>query len=332
MRWLKLKGIDDDRFEVSEDGRIRYFDGKQYKDKYIMTPKGKSNHALNRSYVTLGRYGSYRSFAVDSIVANVFLGISLGTPIFHKDGDYTNNHYKNLSLTSVYRVSTHNPDEAWVDIHGYEGMYQISSYGNVRTLEHLRGKRLCPSILHNPVYNSGYLYTTLYLGSNHYKQFAIHRLVAEHFLDTPSNFDELEVNHKDFNTTNNYYKNLEWVTRLDNVRYSSTRGRMDNRKHPEAKLIGILKKTKPVKCIDTGRVYIRQSECESDLGLWNGAVQNCLKKGITSHGYAFCTVDDHSTEFIEEFRKEFHMIYPNNNMSDFKEYFEGCNKAYLIDY
>lgn len=331
MRWLKLTGIDD-RFEVSEDGRIRYFDGHKYRDKYIIRYKGTSSIALNRQYVEIGRSGTYKAYAVDSIVAYAFLGIPLGDPIFHRDGDYTNNHYKNLSPKSVYVISTENSNEVWEDIHGYEGLYQISNYGNVRTLEYVRGKRLYPSILHTPVYNSGYLYTTLHLNNHHYKKFAIHRLVAEHFLETPANFNKLDVNHKDFNTTNNYYKNLEWVTRKENVRYSSDRGRMYNRKHPEAKIVGIIKKTKPIKCINTGRIYLRQNDCESDLGLWSDAVQNCLKKGITYHGYSFCTVDEHSDEFIDEFRREFHSMYPNDNMSDFKEYFDSCNKSYLIDY
>ena len=107
MRWLKLDDIDD-RFEVSEDGRIRYFDGRRYRDRYIMKPKGTSSRAVNRQYVTIGKPGTYKAYAVDSIVAHMFLGIPLGDPVFHKDGDYTNNHYRNLSSESVYVVSTGN--------------------------------------------------------------------------------------------------------------------------------------------------------------------------------------------------------------------------------
>lgn len=329
MRWIQLSDIDS-RFEISEMGDIRYFNGKEYKLKYIYKYTGKSKYALNRSYVDI-KSSESKCYSVDSLVAYAFLGIPLGTVIYHKDGDYTNNYYKNLSSKSSYTVCTDIQDELWLDIHGYEGVYQISNYGNVRTLEFVRNGRLHPSILHNLTEVGGYLYVSLYSGKGH-KQVGVHRLVAEHFLDCPNNFRSLEVNHKDFNTQNNYYKNLQWVTRLENVRYSSNRGRMDNRKHPEAKLVGLLKKTKPIKCIDTGKIYLRQHDCENELGLWSGAVQNCLKKNTTSHGYSFCQVDIYSEEFIQAFRDEFHRIYPETNMSEFELYFKSCNMEYLIDF
>ena len=54
----------------------------------------------------------------------------------------------------------------------------------------------------------------------------IHRLVAECWLDNkPDNWKELTVNHKDFNRKNNYYKNLEFMTLEDNIKYSNANGR-----------------------------------------------------------------------------------------------------------
>ena len=46
-----------------------------------------------------------------------------------------------------------------------------------------------------------------------------HRLVGEYFLDKPNNWEELEINHKDFNKENNHYSNLEWISKSDNMKH-----------------------------------------------------------------------------------------------------------------
>lgn len=95
--------------------------------------------------------------------------------------------------------------EIWKPIKNYENYYSISNLGNVKNNK--TGKILCGDIN-----NAGYRRITLYNPVR--KRYFIHRLVAYHFCDGYSS--ELVVNHVDGNKLNNYYKNLEWVTRSEN--------------------------------------------------------------------------------------------------------------------
>lgn len=106
-------------------------------------------------------------------------------------------------------------NEKWVSVNGYEGIYEISNYGNVASLNYNRtGKRknLTPKLN-----NKGYLWVELRNKGNK-KCCLIHRLVAEHFLENPNNYNL--VNHKDENTQNNLYNNLEWCNASYNANYS----------------------------------------------------------------------------------------------------------------
>jgi len=111
--------------------------------------------------------------------------------------------------------------EVWKDIEGYEGLYQVSSLGNVRSLNYQKrgyAKNLTPK-----VNNRGYEWVELRKNGKK-KQFVIHRLVGEAFLENPNNYPI--INHKDENKTNNKVDNLEWCTLSYNVKYSMER-------HPE---------------------------------------------------------------------------------------------------
>lgn len=111
--------------------------------------------------------------------------------------------------------------EIWKDIAGYEGIYQVSSSGRVKSL-HWRNTDK-ERVLTTKINKSGYLWVILYK-SGVQKCMLIHRLVAMAFLPTKHGCDY--VNHKDENTMNNCADNLEWCTPSYNVRYSIKR-------HPE---------------------------------------------------------------------------------------------------
>ena len=93
--------------------------------------------------------------------------------------------------------------EKWEDIKGYEGLYQISNQGKVKSLRKWdvnNGFVDCERLLHPT--NNGRGYLIIVLGKNKKrKNFYIHRLVATAFLDKP--IDKNVVNHKDYNTMNN---------------------------------------------------------------------------------------------------------------------------------
>lgn len=311
-----------EKYRISDDGLIQRCEYGNWVDKYI---ESKSS----RNFVSLTLTGrTERSYGVDSLVAHYFLHVPFNVPIFHIDGDYSNDKLSNLSLTSKYIISTSNEDEIWKDVEGYEQLYQVSNLGNVRSYERIINNKIKRSTLLKGTNNHDYMYVTLYDLHGGAQQFAVHRLVAYHFLDTPSNYKELDVNHKDFNTRNNSAYNLEWATRLANVRYSSTRGRM-NKKHHEAKVRSILKGY-PVYCTTTDKLYLRWTDAENELRLWNGAIKNCLTKGVTSHGYSFRKVDKHSEEYREAFYKEFEKLHPGEDLEDYSKYLESAGLSDLL--
>ncbi len=106
--------------------------------------------------------------------------------------------------------------EIWIDIKGYEGLYQVSNLGRVRSLNYLHtGQTRLLSLCKD---KDGYLYVTLCKKGkrNNHK---VHRLVANAFL--PNWFDEPEVNHCDENKNNNNVDNLEWCDRKYNANYGT---------------------------------------------------------------------------------------------------------------
>lgn len=113
--------------------------------------------------------------------------------------------------------------EIWKDIKGYEGLYQISNCGNVRSLKKWCGNRYKEKWVNDvkqltPTDNGrGYLIISLAKNRKR-KNFYIHRLVAQAFIPNPEN--KPQVNHKDYNKYNNKFENLEYCTQKENVAYS----------------------------------------------------------------------------------------------------------------
>ena len=103
----------------------------------------------------------------------------------------------------------------WKPIKGYEGLYEVSNTGLIRSLNCYNYKE--PRIMHTSLRKDGYLSVGL---SKNNKQITrtVHRLVAEAFLPNPDNLEM--VNHKDENKANNNVDNLEWCSRAYNQLYS----------------------------------------------------------------------------------------------------------------
>lgn len=112
--------------------------------------------------------------------------------------------------------------EIWKDIEGYEGLYQVSSFGRVKSLERLdRCKRKIQSrILKSVKVHKNAEYQQVSLSKNgRIKNYLVHVLVAKSFIDNTNNYPC--VNHKDENPNNNEISNLEWCTYRYNNNYGT---------------------------------------------------------------------------------------------------------------
>lgn len=174
--------------------------------------------------------------------------------------------------------------EVWKDIDGYEGLYQVSNHGRVKSLNYKRtGKAKVLSLKEN---NCGRMHVEIRRDGKK-KDFLVHRLVASAFIPNPNNYPE--INHMDENPKNNATWNLEWCTGLYNVRYSTAR-------HPERAL-----NRKPtdkygrrldlmIEQIDasgsTVKIWQNSRTIFSETGMSDWSISECCRgKRKTAYGY-----------------------------------------------
>lgn len=181
--------------------------------------------------------------------------------------------------------------EVWKDVEGYEGYYQVSNLGRVRSLDrtvkqqegftqNIKGniKDITPR-------KDGYIQITLYKnnkGERHY----IHRLVAKAFIRNPKGFEI--INHIDEKPSNNYYKNLEWCDHQYNLTYGDKVERVTN---SEGYKIRTQKLRKPIYVIDkegNRKWYDSLTSAARELNLDTASITACLKgRNQTHKGYSY---------------------------------------------
>ena len=112
------------------------------------------------------------------------------------------------------------PHEIWRDVIDYEGLYQVSNFGRVKSFYGIGEKLLTPSCN-----KSGYQYVVLTDANKVRKSCKVHTLVARAFL--PNSENKPAVHHRDSNRANNRVENLEWVTYRENSAYAVQNGSYD---------------------------------------------------------------------------------------------------------
>lgn len=163
-------------------------------------------------------------------------------------------------------------NEIWKSVEGYDGLYEVSSFGRVKSLSNDKSRK--EKILKPASNGCGYLNVNLHNeGKN--KNFLVHRLVASAFLENPGNFPE--VNHKDEDKKNNSVDNLEWCTRAYNRNFGTRNERMAKAK------------SKPVLQFTKNGEFVKEWQSTNECGR-NGfnkghVVSCCLGKQKSHAGF-----------------------------------------------
>ena len=130
-------------------------------------------------------------------------------------------------------------NEIWKDVKGYEGYYQVSNMGRVKSMRVLKTPKNGVKCRKNAFLSTKTTHDKQYVlvalcRDGEKKQIQVHRLVAEAFIPNPKNLPC--VNHKDENPSNNWVGNLEWCTQGYNIQYSLER---KGRLRPKSELLPI---------------------------------------------------------------------------------------------
>lgn len=178
--------------------------------------------------------------------------------------------------------------ENWKDVNGYEGLYQVSDCGRVKSLErdvyfpngtvirHIEEKILVQSLVGN-----GYAGVNLYKNGKS-KTMLVHRLVAEAFIPNPEN--EPQINHRDEVKTNNAVENLEWCSAQENALYG-TRIQRCVQNHRSYKL-GNNPSAKAVFCVELNKTFDCAKRVEEELGIWGTSIiKVCKGKAKIAGGF-----------------------------------------------
>lgn len=168
--------------------------------------------------------------------------------------------------------------EIWKNIVGYEGLYQVSSLGRVKSLERIdsNGHPVKERVLTSFPNRSGYCKVNLYRDRNMEVK-SVHRLVAETFIPNPDNLPQ--VNHKDEDKGNNLVENIEWCTASYNTNYGTRNERAAKANEQAIYVI-----------TDSGHRYYFDSarKAAEIIGLKVCSVSDCLHGRQKTHrGFSF---------------------------------------------
>ncbi len=172
-------------------------------------------------------------------------------------------------------------EEIWKDIKGYEGLYQVSNYGKVKSLKRNNEKIL------KVFSDNNYLNVDLFKNKKK-RRYKVHRLVAIAFI--PNIDKKTEVNHIDGDKENNFVGNLEWCTSSENMQHAFKTGLAKVNKNMQGRFGKNHPNSKSVNQYTLDNVFIKSWEStkniERELKIHHSHISKCCKGKIkTAGGY-----------------------------------------------
>ena len=157
-------------------------------------------------------------------------------------------------------------EEIWCPIKGFEGLYEVSDQGRVKSIGYGDDRILKPQRI-----KTGYLLVGL-RKNREQKWYLVHRLVAQAFIPNPDNLPQ--VNHKDENKDNNFVHNLEWCDRKYNCNYGTRNQRISK---------PVLQFTKDGELV---KDWKSTNDVERNLNCSHSSISECcLGKRKTAYGF-----------------------------------------------
>lgn len=160
--------------------------------------------------------------------------------------------------------------EKWKPIQGYEGLYEVSNLGRVKSCDRYTdyGRHLKEKLIHGGECPNGYKFVCLRKNGRN-KNYLVHRLVANEFVINPHFYPV--VNHIDGNKENNNFYNLEWCTQSYNLEHAVNIGLMESQCKIRRKVVLRFEGNKEIR-------FNSMSDCAKFFGYKRGWLQNRLRK------------------------------------------------------
>jgi hypothetical protein len=175
--------------------------------------------------------------------------------------------------------------EEWRDIPGYEGLYQVSNMGRIKSL-----RKEYEHIMKLQVIRNGYLSVPFTINRTS-RLLKVHRLVAMAFIPNPDN--KPEINHKDGNKQNNIAENLEWSTRKENIKHGYKKGLYPKKKTHIGNWRGFInifsKDGDFIIQTENTKLAARwiQEHTENKTAVWQSIKDVCNGKHHSAYGFIF---------------------------------------------
>ena len=199
--------------------------------------------------------------------------------------------YENLSIESL-------PNEEWRDVVGYEGLYQVSNLGRIKSVSKQKVTPTAiyfttPKILPQRISKGGYYRVSL-CKESHSKYISVHKLVANAFIGDQC---DLTINHLNEKKWDNRAENLEYITLSENIRYGTGVKRSSISRKTSEKV-----KRTPVNQYTLGGVFVARYKSISEAKEINGYRKEnislcCLHKRNQSNGFIWRYDGDHDVSY-----------------------------------